>query len=159
MGDLLRIDLSTRTVSEETIAPELIRDYIGGKGIGTHYLLDEVGPDVDPLSPANELIFVTGPISGTTMFGGNRYGVHYLSPLTGGYGECTSGGNVAPQFARTGYKVVIVQGAADAPVYLEVSEDGAVVHPADDLWGLDTYEAEERLMERHQTPRQGPRPA
>ena len=125
MGDLLRIDLSTRTVSEETIAPALIRDYIGGKGIGTHYLLDEVGPDVDPLSPANKLIFVTGPINGTTMFGGNRYGVHYLSPLTGGYGECTSGGNVAPQFARTGYKVVIVQGAADAPVYLEVSEDGA----------------------------------
>ena len=102
--------------------------------------------EVDPLSPANKLIFVTGPISGTKMFGGNRYGVHYLSPLTGGYGECTSGGNVAPQFARTGYKVVIVQGAADAPVYLEVSEDGAAIHPADDLWGLDTYEAEERLM-------------
>ena len=118
MGDLLRIDLSSRTVSEETIPAELIHRYIGGKGIGTHYLLDEVGPEVEPLSPANKLIFVTGPIQGTTMFGGNRYGVHYLSPLTGGYGECTSGGNVAPQFARTGYKVVIVEGAADEPVYL-----------------------------------------
>ena len=63
MGDLLRIDLTTRTVTEETIAPELIRDYIGGKGIGTHYLLDEVGPDVDPLSPDNKLIFVVGPDS------------------------------------------------------------------------------------------------
>ena len=149
MGDLLRIDLTSGNATEETIAPELIRDYIGGRGIGTHYLLEEVGPEVDPLSPANKLIFVTGPISGTNMFGGNRYGVHYLSPLTGGYGECTSGGNVAPQFARTGYKVVIVQGAADAPVYLEVSEDGAAVHPADDLWGLDTYEAEERLIAKH----------
>jgi len=149
MGDLLRIDLTSRTVTEETIAPELIRSYIGGKGIGTHYLLDEVGPEVEPLSPANKLIFVTGPINGTTMFGSNRYGVHYLSPLTGGYGECTSGGNVAPQFARTGYKVVIVEGAADEPVYLEVSEDGGAIHPAGDVWGLDTYQAEEVLVARH----------
>jgi len=149
MEDLLRIDLTSRRVTQETIAPELIRDYIGGKGIGTRYLLDEVGPDVDPLSPANKLIFVIGPISGTSMFGGNRYGVHYLSPLTGGYGECTSGGHVAPQFARTGYKVVIVEGAADTPVYLEVSEGGGAVHPADDLWGLDTFESEERLVARH----------
>ncbi len=149
MGDLLRIDLTSRTVTEETIAPELLRDYIGGKGIGTRYLLDEVGPEVAPLSPENKLIFVTGPINGTTMFGSNRYGVHYLSPLTGGYGECTSGGNVAPQFARTGYKVVIVEGAADAPVYLEISEDGGAIHPADDVWGLDTYESEERLVAKH----------
>jgi aldehyde:ferredoxin oxidoreductase len=149
MGDLLRIDLTSRTATEETIAPETMRDYIGGKGIGTHYLLEEVGPDVDPLSPDNKLIFVTGPINGTTMFGGNRYGVHFVSPLTGGYGECTSGGNVAPQFARTGYKVVIVEGASDTPVYLEVSEGGGTIHAADDVWGLDTFEAEERLVARH----------
>ena len=149
MGDLLRIDLTSRTVTEETIAPELIRDYIGGKGIGTHYLLDEVGPDVDPLSPANKLIFVNGPMTGTTMFGSNRYGLHFASPLTGGYGECTSGGHVAPQFARTGYRVVIVEGAADSPVYLEISEAGATIHPADDVWGLDTYQAEAALVARH----------
>ncbi len=149
MGDLLRIDLSSRKVSEETIPAELIREYIGGKGLGTHYLLEEVGPEVDPLSPQNKLFFVTGPISGTTMFGGNRYGVHFLSPLTGGYGECTSGGNVTPQFARTGYRMVVVEGAADSPVYLEISGKGATIHPADDLWGLDTYEAEERIVARH----------
>ena len=92
MGDLLRIDLTARTVSEETIPPRIVRDYIGGKGIGTHYLLDEVAPEVDPLSPANKLIFVNGPMTGTTMFGSNRYGLHFLSPLTGGYGDGASGG-------------------------------------------------------------------
>ena len=61
MGDLLRVDLTTRTSRQETLPPELIRDYIGGKGIGTHLLLQEVGPEVDPLSPQNKLIFVTGP--------------------------------------------------------------------------------------------------
>jgi len=149
MGNLLRIDLTAGAVTQETIPPELIRECIGGKGLGTHYLAAEVAPDVDGLDPANKLIFVNGPITGTTMFGSNRYGVHFVSPLTGGYGECTSGGHVAPQFARSGFRVVIVEGAAERPVYLEISEEGAVVHPADDVWGLDTYKAEEALVARH----------
>ena len=65
MGDLLRIDLTTRTTSEETVPPELIKELIGAKGIGTHYLCEEVGPEVDPLSPGNKLIFVVGPMGGT----------------------------------------------------------------------------------------------
>ena len=93
------------------------------------------------------------------MFGSNRYGVYFLSPLTGGYGECYSGGNVAPQFAATGYKVVIVEGAADTPVYLEVSEAGAAIHPADDVWGLDTYEAEEASGRQACSAAPRPRPA
>ena len=146
MGDLLRIDLTTRTATEETLPPELIRDYIGAKGIGTHLLLEEVGPEVDPLSPQNKMFFCTGPLSGTTMFGGNRYAVYFASPLTGGYCECYSGGDVTPQFAKTGYKVVIVEGAADKPVYLEMSPSGVQFHDADDLWGLGTYDAEEQMV-------------
>jgi len=148
MGDLLRVDLSSGAVKEETLAPELIRDYIGAKGVGSHLLLEEVAPDVDPLSPQNKLIFCVGPLAGTAMFGSNRYSVYFLSPLTGGYGECYSGGNVTPQFAKTGYKVVILEGKAASPVYVEVSEGGATIHPAADLWGLDTYEAEQKLVER-----------
>ena len=124
MGDLLRIDLTAGTATQETIPPDLIHECIGGKGLGTHYLAAEVAPDVGGLDPANKLIFVNGPITGTTMFGSNRYGVHFVSPLTGGYGECTSGGHVAPQFARSGFRVVIVEGAAERPVYLEISEEG-----------------------------------
>jgi aldehyde:ferredoxin oxidoreductase len=148
MGDLLRIDLTSRTATEEHLSQDLIRDYIGAKGVGSHLLLEEVGPEVEPLSPENKMIFAIGPITGTTMFGSNRYAVYFLSPLTGGYCECYSGGNVAPQFARTGYKVVILEGRADAHVYLEISEQGVVIHSADDLWGLDTYTAEERMVER-----------
>ena len=92
MNDLLRIDLTTSTSREETIDPGLLRDYIGGKGLGTRYLLDEVGPDVDPLSPANKMIFAIGPITGTAMPGGNRYAAYFLSPLTGGYCESYAGG-------------------------------------------------------------------
>ena len=148
MGDLLRIDLTTRTTSTESIPSQLIKELIGAKGIGTHYLCREVGPEVDPLSPGNKLVFAIGPMAGTTMLGSNRYAVYFASPLTNGYGECYSGGNLAPQFAKTGFKVVIVEGRADGPVYLEISEEGAQFHDAADLWGLDAFEAEDRILER-----------
>ena len=82
------------------------------------------------------------------MLGSNRYAVYFASPLTNGYGEAYSGGNLAPQFAKTGFKVVIVEGKADAPVYLEVSEAGVAFHSAADLWGLDAFEAEDKILAR-----------
>ena len=131
MGDLLRIDLTTGTTREETIPAERLRTLLGGKGIGARMLLEEVGPEVDPLGPENKLIFTTGPLSGTQMPGSNRYGVFFLSPQTGGYGEAYSGGNLAPQFAGTGYKVVVLEGSAPEPVFVEVAEGRAALHPAD----------------------------
>ena len=82
------------------------------------------------------------------MLGSNRYALYFASPLTGGYGECYSGGNLTPQFARTGYKVVIVEGKADGPVYLEISEEGAAFHDASDLWGMDAFKAEDEILAR-----------
>jgi aldehyde:ferredoxin oxidoreductase len=148
MGDVLRVDLTARTTTEETLPTELVRRYIGTKGIGSHLLLEEVGPDVDPLSAGNKLFFSCGPLSGSAMPGTNRYAVYFLSPLTGGYGEAYAGGKVATQFARSGYRLVVLEGKASSPVYLEISDGGVAIHPADDVWGLDTYAAEERLLEK-----------
>jgi aldehyde:ferredoxin oxidoreductase len=148
MGDLLRIDLTTRTSTQETVPPELIKELIGPKGVGTYYLSQEVGPEVDPLSPQAKLIFVSGPMAGTPMLGSNRYALYFASPLTNGYGEAYSGGNLAPQFAKTGFKVVIVEGKADGPVYLEISEAGVEFHDAADLWGRDAFEAEDEILAR-----------
>ena len=126
MGDLLRIDLTTRIATEETVPPELIRELHRREGHRHALPLEEVGPEVDPLGPQAKIIFSPVRSAGTTMFGGNRYAVYFASPLTSGYCECYSGGDVTPQFAKTGYKVVIVEGAADRPVYLEMSQRGAV---------------------------------
>ena len=145
MGDVLRIDLTTRTTSEESLPRELTEELVGGKGIGTDYLSRRSGPTSSPSSPQNKLIFVVGPMGGTTMFGSNRYAVYFVSPLTGGYCECYSGGNVTPQFAKTGYKVVIVEGRAERPVYLEVWEP-APPSGRRTTSGVSTpIEAEERL--------------
>ena len=148
MVHVLRVDLSTRTTSEEMLPAELTRELIGAKGIGSHLLLQEVEPGIDPLGPDAKLIFSAGPLSGSTMPGTDRYAVYFLSPQTGGYGEAYSGGKVATQFARTGYRMVILEGRASSPVFVEVSDEKVAIHPADDLWGLDTYEAEERLLAR-----------
>ena len=98
-----------------------------------------------PAGPAEQTHLLCRPLAGTAMFGSNRYAVYFLSPLTGGYGECYSGGNVTPQFAQTGYKVVIVEGAS-RPGLRRDHRSGATIHPAADLWGLDTYQAEEKLV-------------
>jgi aldehyde:ferredoxin oxidoreductase len=148
VGDLLRIDLTRNSVSEEFVPSALTRELIGAKGLGTHYLCAEVGPEVAPLDPRNKLVFAVGPMAGTAMLGSNRYSVFFLSPLTGGYCECYSGGNLTPQFAKTGYKVVIVEGRAERPTYLEISDQGVGFHDARDVWGLDAYQTEERLLAR-----------
>ena len=80
------------------------------------------------------------------MPGSSRLAAYFLSPLTGGYGEAYSGGDVARQLARTGNKWLIVEGRAKRPVFLEVSDVGVAVHLADEIWSMDTYEAEAAML-------------
>ena len=58
---ILRINLTDGTTSAETISPELVRDFVGGRGLGVKLLYDNVGPETEPLSPENWLIFAVGP--------------------------------------------------------------------------------------------------
>ena len=82
------------------------------------------------------------------MPGTDRFGVYFISPLTGGYGESTSGGRLATQFARTGYRMLIIEGSSPRPVFLEVSPAGATIHGADDVWGSDVFATESALLAR-----------
>ena len=138
--------------------PELIKELIGAKGIGTHYLCEEVGPEVDPLSPSNKLIFVIGPMAGTTMFGSNRYALYFVSPLTGGYCECYSGGNLTPQFAAHRLQGRHRRGQGRRARLPRDQRGGRRLPRADDLWGLDAFEAEDKIARAHRRTRR-PRPA
>lgn len=151
MNNLLRIALTSGTICEETIDCTVLREYIGGKGVGSHLLLEEVGAHVDPLIPANKLIFAIGPLTGTKMPGSTRYAAYFLSPLTGGYCESYSGGKLATQFAA-GYRVVVLEGSSPRAAYLQISDRGVFIHPADNLWGLDAYAAEDALLSRTASP-------
>ena len=117
---LLKVNLTDRTVSEETIPDAVLSEYLGGRGLGTYLLYTRLAPNVDPLSPENVLIFTTGCLTGAKMIGVSRYGVYAKSPQTGFYGEAYSGGDVAPVMKATGYDAFLFEGASDQPDYLVI---------------------------------------
>ena len=144
-NQLLKIDLSDKTTEVVPLSDDLLQKTLGGKGLATHLLLEHNPAGVDPLSPDNHLIIACGPANGTSIWGSCRHGVFTKSPQTGFYAESYSGGATADYIGPTGFDAIMICGTADAPVWIEISEDGAVFHSADDLWGLDTYTTEDRV--------------
>lgn len=145
-GKLLRIDLTNQTTSVEDIDPRIAKDYIGGRGWAIRYLYDEVDPKVDPLSPENKMIFVTGPLTATTAPTGNRYMVVTKSPLTGALAHSNSGGDFPTWMKRTGFDMFIFEGRAASPVYLWVNGDQAEIRSAVHLWGKEVPETTDALL-------------
>jgi aldehyde:ferredoxin oxidoreductase len=144
---ILRIDATHHTHAVTSIDDNMLEEFLGGKGLCTHLLLEANPPGVDPLSPDNHLIFGIGPASGTGVWGSCRHGIYTKSPQTGFYSESYSGGTVAEYMARAGFDAVVVHGASKDPCWIEVSDEGAVFHEAADLWGLDTFETEDRTRD------------
>ncbi|MCP4760246.1 MAG: aldehyde ferredoxin oxidoreductase family protein [archaeon] len=137
---LLRINLTTQNTTTEEIPFGFLKKYIGGKGLGSKYLLDEIKPKIDPLGPENKLIFVAGPVTATMFPTGNRYGILYKSPLTGTYAESYSGGGAVQKMRAAGYFMIIIEGKSKNHTYIHITEDGVKFHDASQLWGLDTFE-------------------
>ncbi|MHA1132381.1 MAG: aldehyde ferredoxin oxidoreductase family protein [Candidatus Helarchaeota archaeon] len=137
---LLRVNLKTRQTHVEEISFNLLKKYIGGKGLGTKYLYDELRPKIDPLGPKNKLIFVAGPLTATFFPTSNRYGILYKSPLTGTYAESYSGGGAAQKMRAAGYFVVIIEDISDERIYLHLTPDEIYFKDASTIWGKDTLE-------------------
>lgn len=146
-GRLLRVNLSNRSHCVEDLPDHMLARCLGGKGLGTYLMQQNIKPGIDPLGHENCLIFTTGPITGTPVPGSNRYGVFAKSPLTGLYGESYSGGGVAAVMRKTGYDAIIVEGESEKPVYLEISDCNVVFGDGEKLWGLDCYAAEDAVLQ------------
>ncbi len=144
MGKVLRVDLTARRTWDEPLAEDLLRQHLGGSGLGAWYLYRETSRHTDPLGPDNLLIFLTGPLVGTKVPTSGRHAVIAKSPL-GQWGESDSGGTWGQMLKRAGYDGILVAGAADAPVYLWVTESGAEIRPALHCWGVDTYDVDPLL--------------
>jgi len=152
---ILTIDLSSRTSVIEEVADEVLRQSLGGKGLATRLLLERNPTGVDPLAPDNHLIFATGPFCGGRLWGGSRYGVFTKSPLTGFYAESYSGGKVPEAIDAAGFDAIVLHGRADRPTVLTVTPEGAEFHDAGDLWGMETFAAEEAAVARFASNREG----
>lgn len=146
-GRMLRANLSSGEITTEEPGAGFYRHYVGGRGFIVHTLLREVPAGDDAVGPENKLIFALGPITGTPLAGSGRNSVGAKSPLTGGYGEAEVGGYWGAELKRAGFDAIIVEGAAESPVYLWVHEGEAELRDASHLWGLDVGDAHQRLLE------------
>lgn len=133
-------------ISERLLEEEIFLDYLGGKGLGSYLLLKMLPPGVDPLSAENLLIFTTGPATDSPLAPASRFGVFSKSPATGLYSESYSGGHLPPVMKRTGYDAIVITGAAQKPCYISISEEAVNFYDAGDIWGKESYAAEEEIV-------------
>jgi aldehyde:ferredoxin oxidoreductase len=149
VGRILSVDLTSGRVTRWTLGEEATTAYIGGRGLGARLLLDELPPDTHPLSAPNVLMFMTGPLTGTPFPGSGKYVVITKSPATGAFLDSYSSGLLAPTLRFAGIDVLLITGRAPVPAYLWIQDNQVEVRAAEDLWGLDAFEAETRLRDRH----------
>lgn len=145
-GTILRVDLAAKTIVKEPLNMKDAHDYVGARGLGTKYFCDEVDPQVDPLSPDNKLIFMTGPLTGTVAGCAGRFEVVAKAPLTGTIGAANSGGHFGPEMKFAGYDGVIIENASETPVYLYINDDAVEIRDASELWGKTVYETTDVLQ-------------
>jgi len=146
MGKILRIDLTDKQTTEEKIATNVLREFIGGRGLGAKLLLEDLKPGIDPLGPENEIIFSAGPLGGVPVAGATRCAILGKSPLTGIYGETNCSGSFGPEIKRCGYDAIVVQGASETPVYVLVQDNEVKIKNAKHIWGKTTGEAHSSLL-------------
>src|SRR5438552_11321579 len=144
-GKLLRVNLTDGTSRIEDIPERWLRDYIGGRGVADRYLWEEMDPSVDPLSPENNLIFATGPLTGTPVSCGARYMVVTKGALTGAITTSNSGGHWGPELKYAGYDMLILEGRAPNPCSLVIADGRVEIRDAAHLWGKTTSETEDAL--------------
>ena len=151
-GKILRVDLTAGTVKAEPLNMDWARAYIGSRGLGTKYLVEELDAKVDPLSTENKIIWATGPLTGTMASTGGRYTVITKGPLTGAIACSNSGGYWGAELKMAGWDMVIFEGRSAKPVYLYINDDTAELRDAGHLWGTTVWHTEEQLKKDHQDP-------
>jgi aldehyde:ferredoxin oxidoreductase len=151
-GKLLVVNLNNKEISEELIKDSIAEKFLGGAGYACRYLYSKIDKDTDPLSPDNILMFMTGLFCGSNAPTSGRFVVCAKSPLTGIWGESNCGGFFGPELRKTGYDGIVIKGASENPIYLEIKENGAEIKDASDLWGMGIFETAKILKEKSGSP-------
>ncbi|MCS7178746.1 MAG: aldehyde ferredoxin oxidoreductase [Anaerolineae bacterium] len=148
MSRMLRVNMTDRTVKYEDV-PEQYR-LLGGRGLTSSIICDEVDPTCHPLGPNNKLVFAPGIITGTNAPTSGRVSVGGKSPLTGGIKESNAGSGWPQSVAKLGIKAIIVEGYPKDGGWwgLHITKDGATFFPANEYAGRSLYEVYPLLFER-----------
>ncbi len=151
---LLVVDLSAGRTRREELPPDILRHYLGGRGLGVRLLRGRQG--LPACDPANALVFAAGPLCGTTAPASSRLSIACRSPLTGTVCHVDAGGDFARRLRASGLLAILVEGNSPKPVALVVTPAGQEVVPADALWGRSAVETVDALSGRGSVAAIGP---
>lgn len=140
MGYILKVNLTTQDTEVFSLDSKLAYKFMGGRGLGIYFLNELAPKGVDPLSPDNPLIFMTGPYTGSIGISSGFYNITSKSPLTYTAGSCHSGGSFGPALKKSGFDGVIFSGKSKEPVSVFIDEREVQFIPSSFLWGKDTYD-------------------
>jgi aldehyde:ferredoxin oxidoreductase len=134
-GRLLHIDLTSGRSAYHELEASRLRRFLGGIGLGTSLLYEYAPEGVDPLSPANPLIFASAPLVGTGLTTTAKFAVVTKSPLTGFIADSLSSSHFALELKRLGIDGLVITGRAPSLVYLFVHGEQVEIRAADQLKG------------------------
>ena len=141
-GKVLKIDLSTREISEYPWTDEDRRLYIGGKIMAAKILYDNLEKGTDPLGEDNMLVITTGPFSGAAAPCSSRFNISTLSPMTGFIASSNCGGNFGLNLKKSGYDALVLTGKSEEKIWIEIVNEEVQFHSAEELWGKLTGETQ-----------------
>ena len=146
-GKILHVDLTDHNIEIEDRDESFYRSYLGGRGIGYHYLMKMVPPGIDPLAPDNILVLATGVMTGSPLAASCRFAAVGKSPLTGTAAESEAAGFFGPELKMAGFDAIVLRGRSATPVYLWVNDGSAAIKDAAAICKLGSKEVEDAIRE------------
>ncbi len=144
-GNILYVDLSSRSATGKPLSEDMMRELLGGQGINAGLAYELIKPKEDPFSSGNVLLFGAGPFVGTIIPGSGKCNVMGKSPAAGFLGSSGTGHFGMLKFS--GYDNLVITGKADHPVYIKIHDDEVQIRDADHIWGKDLWEATEVIWD------------
>jgi aldehyde:ferredoxin oxidoreductase len=139
-GHILRVDLTSGQIRREKTDPNYMLNVIGGRGLNSTRLYDELKRDIDPLAPENLLLIGVGPLTGTLLAASAFMTISGKSPMTGILGDSAAGGHFGAEIKQAGYDQLIMSGRCEKPGYLFIADDHIEIRDASHLWGQDIWQ-------------------
>jgi len=139
-GHILRVDLTSGQIRREKTDPDYMLSVIGGRGLNSTRLYEELERDCDPLTPENMLLIGVGPLTGTLLSASAFMTISGKSPLTGILGDSAAGGFFGAELKLAGYDQVVMTGRCEKPCYLCIADDHVEIREASHLWGKDIWQ-------------------
>jgi len=144
-GKVLWIDLTKERYEEETISDKILKQFIGGYGLGCRLVYENSLAKLDPLDPNSILGFFPGLLTSTAAPYSGRYMTVGKSPLTATWGDANSGGSFGPAIKKCGYDGILIKGASDTPKFITIINGIIEINDATPFWGLDIIEVEDKI--------------